>query len=275
MGEILLADAVASLPDAQKDTKSKSGTKRYFVLLLAVVVAIASILLVFHLLSNNNVAVPEEGIYVVGEKMTYNRTVTYDVENNTNTFEYKSVIEVLGFDGENYNLEYTSWLDDHEISITMKTNLKGEIIELQGGYAVDPENSSSSFFPVYGDEVKFNSENVIVGDSWSVPLVRDIDNTTVRGTIHYTFSETTTVTVPAGTYDVIKIEAEISDFEASGPIGENEFQSTRNITGYILLEESTHKVIEYKKVDFASMISDSQTLDGITTTFYQIVKHTK
>lgn len=269
-----MADNIPNSTDAQEASKSKLETKHYLLLLFAVVFAIAPILLAFQLSSNNSVTVPEEGIYTIGEKMTHNWTVTYEVENNTNTVEYASVIEVLGFDGENYNLEYTSWIDDHEFSITMKSNLRGELVELQGGYAVDPENSSS-LFPVYGDEVRFNTENVTVGDSWSVPLVNDLDNTTVRGTIHYTFSETTTVTVPAGTYDVIKIEAKISDFEASGPIGEKEVQSTQNITGYILLEESTHKVIEYEKVAFGSMFSGSQTLDGVTSTFYQLVKHTK
>ena len=269
-----MSEKLQNLPEPKQEIQSKSGNKRYLPILFAVVIAIASIFLVFHLLSNNNVAIPEEGIYVVGEKMTYHRTVTYEVENNTNTFDYSSVIEVLSFDGENYNLEHTSWIEGREISITMKSNLKGEIVELQGGYTVDPENSSS-FFPVYGDEVGFNTENLTVGDSWSVPLVRDMDNTTVRGTIHYTFSEITTVTVPAGTYDVMKIEAEVFDFEASGPIGENEVQSTQNITGYILLEESTHKVIEYEKVAFASVISGFLTIDGITTTFYQLVEHKK
>jgi hypothetical protein len=73
---------------------------------------------------------------------------------------------------------------------------------------------------------------------------------------------------------VMKIEAEISDFESTGIRGGKQTEATNIVTGYILVEESTHKIIEYETVDFSLMISGSEIENGTTITFQQLFEHT-
>lgn len=264
----------------QEETKSRFQTKHYILILVVAVVAVASITAVFQVSPNNNTAfVPEGGIYAVGEKMTYDYDILYEypTTNTETNIDRTEEIEVLDFDGENYTINKTSCYQEYEISATWKANLRGQMLGLIGleEYPLDPENTTS-LFPLSGaTNVKFLSEDVSVGDSWDITLDRQTENGTVEGTINYKLSEITTVTVPAGTYEVLKIEAELPNFRSNSSIGEVNIHTEMSISGYILLEKGTYIPIEYETIQLATTDTGSTVIDCKTTEQMQLTQHTK
>ncbi len=261
----------------RKESEPKLAVKPYLVIILVLIVVVASTFVLNQsLVPDNNVPVPEGGVYVVGEKMTYKQTVMYEMNDDTNSFDYTLAVEVVGFDGENYTLEHKKWgalYPTLSSSYTTKTDLKGNTIQFED-FPVEPDDPFY-LFPVYGTEVPSPNENVSVGESWQIPIDTEREGVKVDATINYTLSETTTVTVPAGTYEVLKIQAEVPDFVATGIVDGKETHSQSFFSSYILLEKDSHLLIEYNTVQLTTETTASSTRSGKTTTQMQLTQHTK
>ena len=52
----------------------------------------------------------------------------------------------------------------------------------------------------------FPKEEVKVGESWQIPMNAEVSGFVMEGTATYKVSEVKTLTVPAGTYNVFKID---------------------------------------------------------------------
>ena len=258
----------------RKEAEPKLAVKPYIVVILVLIVVVASTFVLNQSLTpSNNVPVPEGGVYVVGEKMTYKQTVTYEMNNGTSSFDYTLAVEVVGFDGEHYTLEHKKWGELYPAlssSYTTKTDLKGNTIQFED-FPVEPDDPFN-LFPVYGTEVPFPSDDVDVGESWQIPIDTEREGVKVDATINYTLSEITTVTVPAGTYDVLKIQVEVPDFVATGIVDGKETYSESSFSSYILLEKDSHIIVEYNTVQLTTEIAASLTRSGKTTTQMQLTQ---
>jgi hypothetical protein len=271
------------LTDAQriskgrKETEPKLSVKPYLVVILVLIVVVASTFALNQsLVPNNNVPVPEDGVHIVGEKMNYKQTVMYEIDDGTRSFDYTLAVEVVGFDGEHYTLEHKKWgalYSTLSSSYTTKTDLEGNTIQFED-FPVEPDDPFY-LFPVYGTEVPFPNEDVDVGESWQIPIDTEREGVIVDATINYTLSEITTVTVPTGTYEVLKIQAEVPDFVATGIVDSKQTHSESTFSSYILLEKNSHLLIEYNTVQRTTETTAYSTRSGKTTTQMQLTQHTK
>jgi len=261
----------------RKEAEPKLAVKPYLVVILVLIVVVASTFVLNQsLIPDNNVPVPEGGVYIVREKMTYKQTVTHEMNNGTSSFDYTLAVEVVGFDGEHYTLEHKKWgalYPTHSSSYTTKTDLRGNTIKFEN-FPVEPDDPFN-LFPVYGTEVPFPSEDVDVGESWQIPIDIEREGVKVDATMNYTLSEITTVTVPAGTYEVLKIQAEVPDFVATGIVDGKETHSESTFSSYILLEKGSHLLVEYNTVQLTTETTVSSTRSGKTITQMQLTQHTK
>jgi hypothetical protein len=260
------------------DPRAKFRTKRYRAIMIVTVVVLASLLVGIQFLpKNSNIGfVPEGGIYAVGETRAYSyQTVYYYNTTNTETTTNRSIeFEVQNFVGSNYRIEQTMNYEGHTLSATLKTNLKGQIFEVEG-IPVNLDNSTSLFPLSTTGYVQFLNENVSVGDSWQIIINRQTGTETVEGTITYKLSEITNVTVPAGTYEAIKIEAQIPNYKVSSSSNQANMQVVMNVTGYIILEKDTHIPIKYETVQQVKQTTGSTVTSGTATEQMQLTQHTK
>lgn len=261
----------------RKEAEPKLAVKPYLVVIFVLIVVVASTFMLNQsLIHDNNVIVPEGGVYVVGEKMTYKKTVTYEMNNGTSSFDYILAVEVVGFDGEHYTLEHKKWsvlYPTLSSSYTTKTSLKGNTIQFED-FPVEPDDPFN-LFPVYGTEVPFPSDDVDVGESWQIPSDTEREGVKIDATINYTLSEITTVTLPVGTYEVLKIQAEEPDFVATGIVDGKQTYSESTFSSHILLEKNSHLLVEYNTVQLTTETTASSIRSGKTTTQMQLTQHTK
>jgi hypothetical protein len=195
--------------------------------------------------------------------MTYEIKTTVKMLNTPISSDYTLEMEVLSFDGENYTIRQTMTIEQQELSYTTKIDRMGQIIEYNE-FAVEIDEAFSSLFGVSGYGAQFISDEVRVGESWEIPLDITEEGFNIEGTLSYMLSEITTVTVPAGTYEVLKIEAEISDM-----------QTTSNMNGYALLEKGSCLLIEFNMQQVTTMTAMGETTSMETNLQMQLVEHTK
>ena len=269
---------IPSSPETQEEAvKPKAGTRRYLLvgLLLVAIVATASIVTVNQFLPSVSGDLVSVGMnYEVGEKMTYEIKTTVEMLNMPISSEYTLQMEVLSFDGENYTIKQTMTIEQQEFSYTMKINRMGQMVEYNES-AVEIDEAFSSLFGVSGYGAQFTSDEVRVGESWEIPINITEEAINIQGTLSYMLSEIATVTVPAGTYDVLKIEAEISDMQSSTSIGELDMQTVSNMNGYALLEKDSCMLIELNMDQVTTMLAMGETTSMATNLQMQLVEHTK
>jgi len=260
-----------TLPEA---VKPRFGRKLYLVIgLVAIaIVATASIIVFTQFLpSATGETVPLGLNYSVGEKMTYetNITITMEATGTEVSQEGTLEMEVQSFDGENYTIRQTMTTELLEFSVTVKMNKTGYIVEY-----IDPpefEQTYSSFLGAPGFGSYFPEKEVKVGESWEIPFDMGLSGIDFNGTVSYELSEITSVTVPAGTYEALKINVEGSDLRMEGM----DFNVTYNINGYIYLEKATCRLIELRFDQSTTMTAMGQTQSMEMTMQMQLTEHLK
>jgi hypothetical protein len=273
-----LSNELSNLPEPEDETfKPKGRTKRYLLIgiLLVAIIAVASIISVTQFLPSVSGELVSVGMnYEIGEKMTYNIKTTVELMTMPISSEYTLQMEILNFDGENYTIKQTMTIEQQEFSYTMKINKMGQIVEYNES-AVEMDEAFSSLFDMSGYGAQFTSDEVRVGESWEIPIDITEEGISLQGTLSYMLSEITTVTVPAGTYDVLKIEAEISDLQTTTSIEELNMQTTSNMDGYALLEKDSCMLIEFTLQQVTTVTAMGETSSIKTNMQMQLVEHTK
>jgi hypothetical protein len=204
--------------------------------------------------------------YTVGEKMIYNRaeTVTIQIYNTTTaagqmgpipgTTSYNSTesVEVVDFDGEYYTLNHTvALIMDQWSPISMS------FVEI-----VNKTGFSSYFSSVGTQQVVFNASSdplssysfisallarpeVKVGDTWQVPMSTGNPSfACMHGNLTVKFGGIQDITVPAGTYEVFKIDFSSNNLSMSFNFPPN--ATSTNIPTTINMSISGQKYLEYK-----------------------------
>jgi hypothetical protein len=232
----------------------RSRKKLFIAAALIAIIAVAA--LAFVLASNPNLflasgePVPLQLNYSVGEKMTYSLTMTMSLMGQTETVTGTSTMEVTNIEGDVYTIQSSmsglssGSITGQNISYTMKMDKTGRIVD----FGNLPESAQSvydafSFVPGYG--ASFGKVEVRLGESWQIPLNAEMGGVSMQGTANYKVTELKALTVPAGTYNVYKLEISANDIrvEANAP------QTTgvsigANMNGYVYSEKGTSQMVQ-------------------------------
>ena len=268
---------VSTPPEAPPEAvKPRFGRKLYLVIgLVAIAVTVTASIIVFTQLLPSAKGEPVTlGLnYSDGEKMTYNISITTEAMGMEISQEGTWEMEVLSFDGENYTIRNTMTFDQQVSSYTMKMKQTGYVIEYIE-LPLDVEQMFSSFSCVPGFGFYFTEEEMRVGESWKIPIDIETPWMDLEGTISYKLSKITSVTVPAGTYEALKINIKSSGLRAT--MEEMDFHLTSNINGYIYLENATCHLIELKLDQSITMSAMGQISQTMTMTMkIQLIEHLK
>jgi hypothetical protein len=204
--------------------------------------------------------------YTVGEKMIYNstETMTTQVGNTTiaagqmeptpSTIICNSTesVEVIDFDGEYYTL-------NHTVTLIMEqwSPISFSFVEI-----VNKTGFSSYFSSVGTQQLVFNASSdplssysfisallarpeVKVGDTWQVPMSTGNSSfACMHGNLTVTFGGIQDITVPAGTYEVFKIDFSSNNLSMSLNFPAN--ATGTNVPTTLNMSISGQKYLEYK-----------------------------
>jgi hypothetical protein len=246
-----------SQPALRTAGSKRFGKKLYAVAAIVVIAVIAVALLV----PQGAATIPLGVEYTVGEKMIYNtvETLTTQMADNSLPPEYAGetsinsteIVEVVGFDGEYYSLNHTvtAKLGNTPMSISYiekmsKTGYTG-YFRLEGTEEVLVSNMSTDPFAT----VLLDKPEVKVGDSWQVPVNSGNSNVSITGDMTITFGGVQNITVPAGTYEVFKVDT-VSNLTmsiklpTSGNYTSPPFTVNMTISGQTYIEYGTCRRIE-------------------------------
>lgn len=210
--------------------------------------------------------------YDVGEKMTYELSITIEMAGREVSEEGTLEMEVLSFDGENYTIRQSMISAQQEFSFTVKMNQTGHIIEYFGLPSEFEETFSSLLgVPgVYGSY--FTDEKIRVGESWEIPLDLQVAELDLQGTASYKLVEIADITVSAGTYRALKIEGKMSDLQATSSAL---VHFTSNVNGYIYLENATCRLVKCTLHQSVTVTTEGQTQSMKMTMQMELIEHIK
>jgi hypothetical protein len=254
----------------------RSRKKLGIAVALVAVVAVALVAVVF--LANPTFfamgeTVPLTFSYSEGEKMTYSMTMTMDLMGQETTETGTSTVEILSVQGDTYTIRTTTDTESSpSVSYTMTMDKTGRITD----YGSLPENvqqslGSLSFLPGYGSS--FPKQEAKVGESWQIPLDTEVSGVSLEGAVNCKVSEVKSLTVPAGTYNVFKMEISINNAHASSSALGANIEMTMNANGYVYLEKGTGRTIELLFEETVSGTSTGATVSVDLEMQMQLTEH--
>jgi len=196
--------------------------------------------------------------YNAGEKMTYSITMNLEGLGQNVKQTGTETIEVLKVEGDTFTLKTTADMESSpSTSYTMTMDKTGRITD----YGNLPESTkqsieSFSFLPGYGGS--FPKQEAKVGDNWQIPLDTVVSSVAIQGSVNCKISEVKSLTVPAGTYNVFKLEISIDNAKASTSSYGVNIDMTMNANGYVYLEKGTGRTIELQFEETVNAVSSSQ-----------------
>jgi hypothetical protein len=268
----------------QRPSPPPLGTKsRRRVYAAAAIVTVAAVALAFTLVlltpPSASAAIPLSYDYAPGEQMSYN--ITSAVTNATGQVASSSAtldIYVVSFDGENYTLNETTTMYG-PLSYPVSTPVVFTITEKMNktGFVTYPLNGtggiqSTSMFGNIGSF--FEKDQAKVGETWQIPLNWGNSDNSLKGTLIYKFGNIQSVTVPAGAYQVFKMDL-------SGNLTSIASTSTlslsQNITtsGQVYLEYGTCRLVESDIQESISMLLNGQASTETVSMNMTLVRHIK
>jgi hypothetical protein len=272
LNEVPASETLAEAPE------QRFGRKLYLVIALVAIaiILVASILFFTQFMpSAKGEAVSLGFTYNVGEQMTYEISMTVEAMGEEMSAEGTLVTEVQSFDGENYTIHQAITVDSKEYSVTVKMDQMGNIVDYTDDLPPETEEIISSLLGAPGFGSYFPKDEVRVGESWELPVDMEIMGIDLEGTFSYKLSETTSVTVPAGTYKALDIEIKQSHFDATYSVEGKSFEMSLDIDGYMFLENATCRLIEFKAEESMTMTGMGETMTMEVTMQIQLTEHIK
>ena len=220
--------------------------------------------------------IPLDIDFKVGEKMIYDITQTTNYASEENSSQSHSIIdstkeilEVTDFNGESYTLNHTV-LDLNQSIRTLYTETlsKNGTSTLHMDVGGDTVNESGGMYEFVSNvlELVTKRPQVRVADSWSIPYESSSDE--VSGNLVITFYGFENLTVPAGTYNVFKVDIKSDNIivhysdSSNGSEGNAAFDFDIQIYfEYGSLRQI--KYIEQGSITFDKPIGDQSFLDRI------------
>jgi hypothetical protein len=212
--------------------------------------------------------------YSPSEKMTYNQTMTTDILGRKTTQTATTTMEVLSVQGDTYTIKTTTNTGYGSSSSTISMDKTGHITYLDGlNGSVQRELSPLSSLPLSGSS--FNKSQARVGESWQISLDAKTNTYSIEGTMNCKVSEVKALTVPAGTYNVFKLEMSISNYSMSMNSTGANIDVVMDADGYYYLEKDTGLPVQMKLQAKVSGSTIGQSANVSTEMEMQLTKHTR
>jgi opacity protein-like surface antigen len=252
----------------------KSKRKLYAVLgLVCIAVVVSALLLVFFVPRGLGETIPYGFNYTVGEKMTYNMSVTTSGAGQSFSETGTVGIDVLSFDGANYTMNETASLSvlgqSQQFSYTVKMDKSGRIVEISNLPSQMQQMSMFGMMPGFG--FPSNKTEARVGETWQLPLNTNYSGIIMSGTMNYKFGDIQNITVPAGTYRAFRIDFSANNVQAS-TMG---VSVSITMNGQLHLEYGTCRVIDMNMQATENMTQGTQTMTMSMNMQMQLTQHIK
>jgi hypothetical protein len=228
-------------PPLNQPEMHSAGSKRFRKKLYAVATIIMiAVIAVALLIPQGAATIPLNVEYEIGEKMVYFITQADIFKTDTKSSNLTDIVEVIDFDGETYTLNHTIPSDTDVQSIRVSFIEKVN----KTGY--------SAYFSVEGNVLPFDTPNsdiltglvdrpeVKVGESWQIPISSANPNIITTGTMTITFAGIQNITVPAGTYQVFRVDTSSSNVTTTF-----KHQSGTNWSMNTIISMNSQTYIEY------------------------------
>ncbi len=203
--------AVASgNPSTDNQAPNSAGFRRFgrkiYAILAVIVIVIVAVAFLF---PQGVAAIPLTADYQVGERMVYNTVITgTSIGSLSNmTIDSTQTVDVVDFDGEFYKLNHTTAMEilGKPFNLLEKMNKTG-----YSTFMLNLGDSSQAFTStgISGDSYLtqlLNKSEVKVGDSITVPYPSAVSSVGIKGDLTVTFEGIEDITVPAGTYKVVRV----------------------------------------------------------------------
>lgn len=273
-----------TLPPPPPPPQKVSKRKLYSVIGLIAIIAIASTLaVVFFMQTGEAITIPLGMNYSVGEKMTYNLTMSVSMSapgmpSQTATATVTIQMEILSFDGTNYTINYTAEMHTPtrlSFSYTVKMNKTGYILEFTG-LPSDAQQIYQSMVGIPGYGSYFAKEEMKVGESYQIPLNVSISGVNILGTVNYRISEAANKTFPhVGLYNVFRMDVWASNVQATVTSGGITMNMVMNLNGYAYMEYGTCIPIEVSIQETITASYMGQTMNMNMNMQMQLTEHNK
>lgn len=257
---------------------SKRPRKRTYAVLGIVAVVAVALALMFVFLTPPNVGtiIPLSYNYTPGEEMTYNMTatVTNATGQNTSTTATFSM-NIISFDGQNYTINETTamqgpWGSPTSFTITEKMNKTGYATYLNG-----PAGTQQTYSTFGNIASFFQKDQARVGETWQVPVNWGNSSYGFNGTFTYKFGDIQEITVPAGTYQVFKIDLSGSNLTMILNTPTMSITENTTVNGQMHLQYGTCRLIDYNLQSSVSILQGAQASTQNVSMQMKLVKHTK
>lgn len=257
----------------------KLRSRRKLCLIIGVVVVVVAALGTWSILPGEAVSLVVS--YTKGEKLTYEVTMTMKMGEVSQTIEMILTMEVLDVEDGVYTIKQTMTIAemDQAFSFTMKFDETGQVLDVEG-LPSEAQQTFSSFTGIPGCGMYFPKDRARVKDSWDTPIDIRTGEFNLTGTIHNRITETRKLTVPAGTYDVFKLEIPRSELTATyEPPAEldmaSPIQMDMTISGYEFFEKGTCLTIQANFDQTFTVSFGGQTMTMSVTMQMKLVEHSR
>jgi hypothetical protein len=214
--------------------------------------------------------------YIPGEEMTYNITSIVTTGTGQNMSTPQTIrIDVLSFDGENYTINETSTVQMPSgspiiIAVTELVNKTGYATYLNG---TPGTQQLSSMFSNFG--YQFQKDQARVGDVWQVPVKWGNSTYGMNGTLTYKFYGIQNITVPAGTYQVFRMDVSGSNLILTMNTATMLLSENATAKGQMYIEYGTCRPVYSEFQENISILQGGLTSTETVSMQMKLVEHVK
>lgn len=274
--------AVASgNPSTDNQAPNSAGFRRFgkkiYAILAVIVIVIVAVAFLF---PQGVAAIPLTADYQVGERMVYNTVITGTSIGSLSsmTIDSTQTVDVVDFDGEYYTLNHTTTMEilgkPFNFSVLEKIN--------KTGYSTFMLNLGDSSLPVStntgisGDSYLtqlLNMSEVKVGDSITVPYPSAVSSVGIKGDLTVAFEGIEDITVPAGTYKVVRVSITTDNIRMEVP--KVYLSGTIDMSYTIFIEYGTMRQIKSTMQETVTYQSSAMNYTMHLTMDMTLNQHTK
>jgi len=274
-------------PATGQPLPSKTRRKKIYVALGIIAVAAVAVALTFAFMNGLNLnpsgtesTIPLSYNYTPGEEMTYNMNETINNSGQKTSITGTFTVNVISFDGTNYNINLTTTESVPGPVETLTYNYTFPVTEKmnKAGYVTVSNGMNGTQCPLFGNPfLYFQKDIATVGETWQVPLSFGNQTTSFNGNFTYTFGNIQNITVPSGTYKVFTVNISSNDLTMiMGGTTKVLAMFYPNVTAqgqvYVeygtcrLIESNIQEIINYtsNSINFNETITEQTTLINLT-----------
>ena len=247
-------------PLTEQPTSHMGNQKKLYALLAIALAAIIVVAAVFFVPQSSANTISLGVHYTEGEKITYDITIALSSDSSGASASVSAnstvTVEVISIEADTYKLNFTTTTDSLGLSTTTSKILEVKESQMVTALALLPvafqqyttiDNTSNPLLTAV-----FDQSTAKVGDTWNIPLDSTGSSGARADNLTVTFKAIQDLTVPAGNYNVFRIDL-ATNMEESQSNGALSGDITVQLTGQCYLETGSCKQIQSNLVLAMSM----------------------